>query len=284
MASQENLLNVPSPAKLNLFLHINGRREDGYHELETVFQFIDYGDTLSFSVRQDSEVSLTPGIDGVPNESNLIVKAARLLQQTCGCDLGADITLEKRLPMGGGIGGGSSNAATTLLALNKLWGLALDQDQLAALGLTLGADVPVFVRGYAALAQGVGEHLTPIELAEPWYVVLRPDCHIGTADVFGDANLPRNTAKLEKPPKDMWQLKNDCQKLVCEKFPEVEKALRWLLEYAPARMTGTGSCVFAQFDSEDKAKACLAAAAQTYQGFVAKGTNRSPLLKYLNTQ
>ncbi|TAA43729.1 4-(cytidine 5'-diphospho)-2-C-methyl-D-erythritol kinase [Corallincola spongiicola] len=276
-------LTLPSPAKLNLFLHINGRRTDGYHELQTVFQFVDYGDTLSFHLRSDGEFTLSPSLPGVADADNLIIKAAKKLQQATECTLGADIKLEKRLPMGGGIGGGSSNAATTLHGLNQLWQLGLSEAQLADIGLSLGADVPVFVRGKAAYAEGVGEKLRPVTLPEPWYVVLRPDCHVSTAEVFCDPALPRNTKKLEKLPEDLWQLNNDCQKLVCDKHPAVEKALQWLLEYAPARMTGTGSCVFAQFDSQIQANACLAAAADTYQGFVAQGINSSPLLKYLNT-
>jgi 4-diphosphocytidyl-2-C-methyl-D-erythritol kinase len=274
-------LTLPSPAKLNLFLHINGRRADGYHELQTLFQFLDYGDSLSFSPLDKGNICLAPSLPNVADEDNLIVKAARKLQQVTGCQSGAKIGVEKRLPMGGGIGGGSSNAATALHGLNKLWSLNLSIDELAEIGLSLGADVPVFVRGEAAFAEGVGEKLTPVKLKEPWYVVLTPNCHVSTAEVFSSAHLPRNTPKLQQIPSDPWLMQNDCQKLVCQNYPAVEKALLWLLEYAPARMTGTGSCVFAQFDTQNQAQACLAAA-KDFQGFVAKGENYSPLLKCLN--
>jgi len=185
-------LTLPAPAKLNLMLHILGRRADGYHELQTLFQFLDYGDELSFSLRDDGQIRLHTDLPGVGHDSNLIVRAARLLQHESGCTLGADIELTKRLPMGGGIGGGSSDAATTLVGLDHLWRLDLGEDRLAELGLALGADVPVFVRGHAAFAEGVGERLQPVDLEEPWFLVLAPQVSVSTAEIFADPELTRN--------------------------------------------------------------------------------------------
>ncbi|MBY5992742.1 4-(cytidine 5'-diphospho)-2-C-methyl-D-erythritol kinase [Ferrimonas balearica] len=267
----------PAPAKLNLCLHINGRRDDGYHELQTLFQFLDVGDRLSFGITDDGDITLTPAIEGVANEDNLIVRAARRLQAHTGTPLGAHIQLEKVLPMGGGLGGGSSDAATTLVALNHLWGTAVDEDTLAELGLALGADVPVFVRGRAAMADGVGEQLRPVTVAEPWYLVVVPDVEVSTAEVFGHPDLTRDTPKipaLETQP-ERWQ--NDCQAVVCQTYPQVAKALSWLIEYAPSKMTGTGSCVFGQFAQRDSALAALNDLPKEWQGFVARGCNLSPL-------
>ena len=231
----------PAPAKLNLFLHVNGRRPDGYHELQTLFIFLNHGDWLEFEVIPDSDtLTLSPAIPGVPDEQNLIIRAARLLQAKLPNPPGAQIRLEKVLPMGGGIGGGSSDAATTLVALNHLWQAGLDEDELAALGVQLGADVPVFVRGRAAFAEGVGERLQPVELPESWYLVLKPDCHVATAVVFQDPDLPRATQKMALHNLMEGEWKNDCEALVKKRHPEVANALGWLLEYAPSRMTGTG--------------------------------------------
>lgn len=270
-------LQLPAPAKLNLFLHITGRRADGYHELQTLFQFLDYADQLSFIPRQDGKIQLHTPIDGVDHESNLIVRAARLLQAHSGCRLGADIWLDKQLPMGGGIGGGSSDAATTLVALNRLWQLNLDEETLAELGRQLGADVPVFVRGHAAFAEGVGERLQPVTVAEKWYLVLVPPVHVSTAAIFTDAELPRDTPKYSWAALQEMDWKNDCQALVKKRHPEVANALSWLLEYAPSRMTGTGACVFAEFATESAARKVLANAPNWLQGFVAQGVNLSPL-------
>lgn len=195
-----NKLTLPAPAKLNLWLHITGRRADGYHELETVFQFLEHGDELSFALREDGQIRLQTEMEGVPHDSNLIVRAARLLQAQSGTPLGADIWLHKVLPMGGGIGGGSSDAATTLLALAHLWQLDWDEDRLASLGLSLGADVPVFVRGHAAFAQGVGEQLTPVDPEEPWYVVLVPQVSVSTAEIFSHPELTRDSLPLRCAP------------------------------------------------------------------------------------
>ncbi|MBY5921917.1 4-(cytidine 5'-diphospho)-2-C-methyl-D-erythritol kinase [Ferrimonas balearica] len=267
----------PAPAKLNLCLHINGRRPDGYHELQTLFQFLDVGDRLSFEITEDGEIALTPEVAGVAHDDNLIVRAARRLQSHTGTHKGALIHLDKGLPMGGGLGGGSSDAATTLVALNHLWDTKVDEDTLAELGLALGADVPVFVRGRAAMADGVGEKLRPVEVDEPWYLVVVPDVEVSTAAVFGHPHLTRNTPKiaaLETQP-ERWQ--NDCQSVVCDTYPQVAKALSWLIEYAPSKMTGTGSCVFGRFSDQTQAQAALAQLPAQWRGFVAKGCNLSPL-------
>lgn len=237
-------LTLPAPAKLNLMLHILGRRADGYHELETLFQFLEHADELSFALREDGEVRLHSEIDNVPHESNLIVKAARKLKALTGCDKGVDIWLKKILPMGGGIGGGSSDAATTLLGLNHLWQLGLSEDQLAELGLTLGADVPVFVRGHAAFAEGVGEKLTPVDPEEPWYVVLVPQVFVSTAEIFSDPLLTRDSLPLKMRPVPKGNSRNDCQPVVEQRYPEVRNSLNLLNEFTEARLTGTGSCVF----------------------------------------
>ncbi|MBN6045059.1 4-(cytidine 5'-diphospho)-2-C-methyl-D-erythritol kinase [Citrobacter sp. ku-bf4] len=273
----------PSPAKLNLFLYITGRRADGYHTLQTLFQFLDYGDTLSLEPRSDGEIRLLTPVDGVADEDNLIVRAARLLMKAAaergrlpaGC--GADIRIEKRLPMGGGLGGGSSNAATVLVALNHIWQCGLSLDELAALGLTLGADVPVFVRGHAAFAEGIGEILTPVEPAEKWYLVVHPGVSIPTPMIFNDPDLPRNTPKRSIETLLKCEFSNDCEVIARKRFREVDAALSWLLEYAPSRLTGTGACVFAEFDTESHARQVLEQAPEWFNGFVAKGVNLSPL-------
>lgn len=279
------MITLPAPAKLNLFLSITGRRPDGYHNLQTLFQFVDYGDTLSFSPSADGELHLTPTLVGVPPEQNLIIKAARLLQaiqiKATGRTLGARIHLTKRLPMGGGLGGGSSDAATTLVALNHLWQLNISTDTLAELGVSLGADVPVFVRGFAAFAEGIGEQLMPATPAEPWYLVLCPQVEISTAAIFNDSELPRNSPalSLQQWLSSPWH--NDCEPLVKKRHPEVAKLLSWLLEYAPSRMTGTGACIFASFESQQAAEKILANVPTGVMGFVAKGCNRSPLISAL---
>ncbi|HEX6590519.1 MAG TPA: 4-(cytidine 5'-diphospho)-2-C-methyl-D-erythritol kinase [Moraxellaceae bacterium] len=274
--------SLPAPAKLNLFLHINGRRPDGYHQLQTVFQFLEQADTLHFQRRDDGVVTLSPELAGVPAEQNLIVRAARLLQAETGCQLGVDIRLEKRLPMGGGIGGGSSDAATTLLALNRLWELALDEEKLARLGLSLGADVPVFVRGHAAFAEGVGEQLQAVEIPEPWYLVVTPKAHVSTAEVFNHADLTRSTpaitlaAFLRGGPGEnpVPNLRNDCENVVRTLSPEVDAALRWLGQFGPARMTGTGACCFLACPDRHAADTLLAQC--PIPAFVTRGRNRSP--------
>ncbi|MFB2778144.1 4-(cytidine 5'-diphospho)-2-C-methyl-D-erythritol kinase [Shewanella mangrovisoli] len=277
--SNEISRNWPAPAKLNLFLHINGRRADGYHELQTLFQFIDCCDLLDFKVTQTPELILHSNMSAVVADSdNLILRAAKSLQQATGYPGGAEIWLEKLLPMGGGLGGGSSDAATTLVALNQLWNTQLSNDELAAIGLKLGADIPVFIRGFAAFAEGVGERLQAVTPTEFWYLVIAPDAHVSTAAVFQDPLLPRNTPKLGIDTLMSQPWANDCQDLVVSKYPQVAKALGWLLEYAPSRMTGTGACVFGEFSSQQQALAALAKLPSDMQGFVAKGMNISPLI------
>jgi 4-diphosphocytidyl-2-C-methyl-D-erythritol kinase len=276
-------LTLPAPAKLNLWLHILGRRADGYHELETVFQFLEHADQLSFEVRQDGEIRLHDTLASVAHDSNLIVRAARALQQASGCTLGADIWLDKVLPMGGGIGGGSSDAATTLLALDHLWQLDWSHDRLAGLGLTLGADVPVFVRGHAAFAQGVGERLTPVDPAEPWYVVLVPQVSVSTAEIFSHPQLTRDSLPLKMRPVPEGNSRNDCQLVVEHSYPAIREALNDLGKYTEARLTGTGSCVFGSFPSKAEADRVLALLSETQTGFVAKGSNVSMLHRTLQS-
>ena len=263
-------------------MHINGRRPDGYHELQTLFQFIDKCDYLEFELTDSPEIILHSELNElVAANDNLILRAAKLLQKTTQYHGGAVIWLDKQLPMGGGLGGGSSDAATTLVALNELWKTNLCQDKLVELGLQLGADVPVFIRGFAAFAEGVGEHLQPVMLKEKHYLIIVPDVHVSTAEIFNDPMLPRDTEKfsLNSLLQNPW--KNDCQNLVINKHPQVAKALGWLIEYAPSRMTGTGACVFAEFEQKQQADKALAELPIDLNGFVAKGLNQSPLSAYL---
>lgn len=274
-------LILPAPAKLNLMLHILGRRADGYHELQTLFQFLDHGDELGFALRDDGEIRLHSGIAGVPHDDNLIVRAARQLQQQSGCPLGADIWLDKRLPMGGGIGGGSSNAATTLLGLDQLWQLDWDEERLAALGLGLGADVPVFVRGRAAFAEGVGEKLTPVTLDEPWFLVAIPQVLVSTAEVFSDPELTRDTPPIKVRSLLEGGGRNDCQPVVQKRYPEVHNALILLNKFVPTRLTGTGACVFGSFPNKDDADKVARQLPATLPSFVAQGRNVSMLHRKL---
>lgn len=269
----------PAPGKLNLFLHITGRRADGYHLLQTVFQFIDRCDWLYFDVRDDGVIQRITDVPGVPPEHDLTVRAARLLREVSDLALGVDIRIEKHLPMGGGLGGGSSDAATTLVALNKLWGLNLPVERLAALGLQLGADVPVFVLGHAAWAEGVGEQLTPVDLKEPWYLVVAPPCHVSTAKIFSAPELTRNLPAIKISGFLSGEAINVCEPVVCKHHPQVAEALRWLSQFGQARMTGTGACVFVSFEDEETARRALEHLPPAWQGFVAKGMNQSPLFK-----
>lgn len=279
---QSEWLTLPAPAKLNLMLHITGRRADGYHNLQTLFQFIELCDELSFRLRDDDQLTLEPQIDGVDFEDNLIIKAARALQANSDKALGADIRLTKQLPMGGGLGGGSSDAATTLLALNHLWQLQLSFDQLADIGLTLGADVPVFVRGQAAFAEGVGEILTPTpELDEPWYLVVAPQVHVNTGKIFSNKCLTRDTDPISIRTALRREGNNDCQAVVSTLYPEVGKALNLLNNFSPAKLTGTGACIFSSFGSEAEAIRVSDQLPAEYVSFVAKGVNTSPVHKIL---
>lgn len=276
-------LTLPSPAKLNLFLHILGRREDGYHELQTVFQILDFGDQLSITRKDKDTVSITPAIPGLPMEENLIFKAASILKQATGCTLGAEIQLHKQLPMGGGIGGGSSNAATTLLGLNHIWDTNLTLNQLAELGRQLGADVPVFVQGRTAWAEGVGELLEPIDLEPKWYLVLAPDCHVSTQEIFSNKYLTRDNRPIKVAAFLERGGENNCQPLVEKLYPQVKEAVDWLTKFSPAMMTGTGACVFASFSSKREAEAVLAKCPTHIKGFIAKGVNQSPLHQHLSS-
>ncbi len=298
--NKKNFLKFPSPAKLNLFLHVVGQRIDGYHELETLFQFLDYSDTIEILVTEGSDIDLLTPIDGVCNEDNLIVKAARLLQRemlkkstASSKPLGAKIRIKKKLPMGGGLGGGSSNAATILVALNSLWDCNYSTVQLAEFGLNLGADIPIFVHGFAAFARGIGEQLTAVEPRESWYLVCKPKVSISTASVFTSSDLPRNTAKLacddfSKTYCDTDLFKdeiyhNDCQTMVINHYDEVANLLAWLIEYAPSRMTGTGACVFSRFPSEKKACEIQKKLPSGIESFVAQGLNKSPLTSVIES-
>ncbi len=279
-------LTLPAPAKLNLFLHIVGRRPDGYHELQTLFQFLDYGDDLTFTLTPDRPgIRLTQALADVPDQDNLIVRAAEALTARAGRSLpGVEITLDKRLPMGGGLGGGSSNAATTLLGLNHLWQLDLGIDELAELGLALGADVPVFVRGQAAFGEGVGEQLTPVSPPEDWFLVLKPGCHINTGKIFSEEGLTRNTPRITIAPAfegDASRYRNDCEDVVRRLYPEVNRSLDWLGQFGPARLTGTGACIFGRFPTESAARIIWESKPSGITGFVAKGVNTSPLHKKL---
>ena len=274
-------LRLPAPAKLNLMLHILGRRADGYHELQTLFQFLDFGDELGFALRADGAICLHSDIPGVAHDSNLIVRAARALQQQSGCALGADIWLTKRLPMGGGIGGGSSDAATTLLGLNHLWQLHWDEERLAGLGLTLGADVPVFVRGRAAFAEGVGEKLTPVTLGEPWFLVAIPQVLVSTVEVFSDPELTRDTPPIKVRSLLEGGSRNDCQPVVEKRYPEVRNALILLNKFVSAKLTGTGACVFGSFPNRADADKVARQLPATLPSFVAQGRNISMLHREL---
>ncbi|WP_282131820.1 4-(cytidine 5'-diphospho)-2-C-methyl-D-erythritol kinase [Pseudoalteromonas aliena] len=267
--------SVIAPAKLNLFLHINGRRADGYHELETLFTFLNFGDELFFELTSTPTILVTGDTKDIPLNDNLIYKAALLLQTQNKSQLGVKINLIKRLPMGGGVGGGSSDAATTLLALNKLWNINNSVDELADLGLQLGADVPVFIRGQSAIAHGIGEKLQHVELEQKWYCVVHPNQHVSTAKIFTHPDLKRDTPKILGDWK-CQTLSNDCEPLVKKLCPEVEKTLQWLLKYAPSKMTGTGSCCFVEFASQVQAQDVLANLPHTWQGFIASSVNTSP--------
>jgi 4-diphosphocytidyl-2-C-methyl-D-erythritol kinase len=271
----------PAPAKLNLFLHVTGRRPDGYHELQTLFQLIDLCDTVSIRVSDDGRIERPAGPVGVDPDSDLTVRAAKALQAATGCRAGASIRIAKRIPMGGGLGGGSSDAATVLLALNHLWGCGLSIDELAGLGLPLGADVPVFVRGYSAWAEGVGERLVPVELPEHWYVVIHPGVAVPTRDVFQSPELTRNTPIITIRaffgPGGSSGSRNDCEPVVRARYSEVADALSWLGNFAPARLTGTGSCIFAAFGSAIEAERVAARAPDRWRAFVARGLNVSPV-------
>jgi 4-diphosphocytidyl-2-C-methyl-D-erythritol kinase len=271
----------PAPAKLNLMLRIVGQRPDGYHLLQTVFQFIDFCDWITFHPVDDGRVSLDKTIPGVAEADDLTVRAANLLKSETGCKSGVRIEVEKNLPMGGGLGGGSSDAATTLVILNELWGLQLSIDKLIGLGLTLGADVPVFVYGYSSWAEGVGEKLEKINLNEQWVVVIKPECHVNTKEIFSAKNLTRNSKSIKISDFIAGQHQNDCVEVVCQRYQPVKDALVALSAFSEARLTGTGACVFAQFDSEELAVNAYQSLKNKWQVYLAKGVNESPLFSKL---
>jgi 4-diphosphocytidyl-2-C-methyl-D-erythritol kinase len=289
------LKNCPAPAKLNLFLHVNGRRADGYHLLQTVFQLIDHGDTLHYTLRDDSALRRVTDLPGVPEESDLIIRAARLLQaevlrRSGALPRGVDIAIDKVLPMGGGVGGGSSDAATTLMVLNKLWNAGLDKDELMALGLPLGADIPFFIFGETAFAEGVGEALRPVRAPECWYVVIEPGVAVPTAAIFCSEHLTRDTppviitdfsSYLENQTGLKGYGKNDLQQVATSLFPPVAEAIEWLGAHGDARMTGSGACVFCAVASQAEADAVLKQVPARWTAWKAQALTRHPLTKML---
>ena len=268
----------PAPAKLNLFLHVVGRRADGYHLLQTVFRFLDFGDSLSFAPRNDDRILLATPLPGVPPEQDLTVRAARLLRQAAGIRQGVEIRLAKRLPLGGGLGGGSSDAATVLLALNRLWGTKLSSAQLQQIGLELGADVPIFIHGHAAFAEGVGERFVDVDLPPAWYLVLAPPVTVPTAEIFGAPDLRRDAPVMNAADWRPGMGGNDLEPVACRLYPEVARHLAWLRQFGPAQMSGSGACVFTAFATPDAAHAAYAGLPPGMQGFVAHGLDRSPAL------
>ena len=273
----------PAPAKLNLFLHVVGRRSDGYHLLQSVFRLIDLGDALRFAPLTDGRIARAAPLAGVPEERDLCLRAARMLQEASGASLGVEIAIEKRLPMGGGLGGGSSDAATVLLALNRLWSLDWPRERLQALGLELGADVPFFIHGRNAFVEGVGERLQALDLPPAWYLVVAPPASVPTAEIFAAPNLTRDTKAIKMADFSAgWGAgglfgRNDLEAVVCERYPAVARALAWLRQHAEARMTGSGACVFAPFAAEQDARAVLARMPEGMTGWVAQGLDEHPL-------
>ena len=271
----------PAPAKINHFLHVTGRRDDGYHLLQTLLQFLDLADELRFTVTADGRIRCLRNYNEVEEQDDLVVKAAKLLQEIGGSARGAQIHVDKKIPIGGGLGGGSSDAATTLVALNCLWDTGLTTDQLAEAGLGLGADVPVFVRGFAAWGEGVGEILEPVELPENWYFLIYPGTPVVTADIFNAPGLMRATARVTLHDFHQGRCHNDCEPVVRRTCPEVAAALDWLNARAEARLSGTGASVFAALSEQDQAAELLQELPAKWQGFVTRGCNRSPLMERL---
>lgn len=277
----QDLISLPAPAKINLFLHITGRRDDGYHQLQTLFQLLDYGDQLDFQRRNDATITLSPTHPVIADKDNLVYRAAKALQQQAVRQnpeqhYGADIHLTKRLPLGGGLGGGSSDAATTLIGLNQLWQLGFSREQLAAIGLKLGVDVPVFIHGRTAWAEGIGEILKPVDMIDCWYLVLAPAVEVSTATIFSHQQLTRDARAITIRAFLEQGGRNACQPIAEKLYPEVKTARQWLEQYANVRMTGTGACVFASFEDEAQARQVLVDVPQRWQAFVARGVNHSP--------
>jgi 4-diphosphocytidyl-2-C-methyl-D-erythritol kinase len=268
----KQVIEALSPAKLNLFLHVTGRRANGYHELQTAFQLLDWGDRMRFEISDTPGIELNPSVAGVPNEDNLIFRAAASLGLPQ--DRGVAISIDKVIPMGGGLGGGSSNAAITLLALNDLFDLGHSVDELALKGAALGADVPVFVRGTSAWAEGIGDELMPLELPARWFVIIYPDCHVSTQEIFGAPELTRNTPPITVSAFFEGPVRNDLQPVVESRYEQVSTAIKWLSDHGSAMMTGSGACVFASFQSQAEAQRVAASAKGEFSVFVAKGINR----------
>lgn len=275
------LRDCPAPAKLNLFLHVIGRRADGYHLLQSVFRLIDRHDTLSFEERGDGCVELATPIPGVPPERDLSVRAATLLQGATGCSRGVTIWLDKQLPMGGGLGGGSSDAATTLIALNRLWGTGLRRAELAKIGLTLGADVPFFIKGRDAFVEGIGERITPVELAAARYMVIVPPVEVSTAAVFAAKELTRETEAIRIADFALPATRNDLEAIACKLHPVIGEVIEWLGQYAPARMTGSGACVFAELDDQGMASRIIETCPPHWRAWTAGSLARHPLYEWL---
>jgi len=275
--TEQTSLRLPAPAKLNLMLRIVGRREDGYHLLQTVFQFIDRCDWITLHPLSVGDVRLLSPLPGVPEASDLTIRAAEALKSAASLRSGVLIEIEKNLPMGGGLGGGSSDAATTLVGLNRLWNAGLTVSELMDIGLTLGADVPVFVNGVAAWAEGVGEHLTPLDLPEPWYVVIVPNCHVATGQIFGARELTRDNPPITIAEFFSGNRANDCLSVVSGLYPEVQAAMETLTRFGTSRLTGTGACVFAEFETEEMARGVVNALSGQWTAFAARGLNQSPL-------
>lgn len=280
--SEPSTLTLLSPAKLNLFLHITGRRPDGYHTLQTAFQLLDWGDEMRFRANKSGEIKLSIKDLGIPDEENLIFRAAVMLRDhACKMELGADIEVDKIIPAGGGLGGGSSNAATTLIALNRLWNLKLSNKVLQEMGAKLGADVPVFVAGSSAWAEGIGDKLTPLELPASHYLIIKPDCNVSTAKIFSCEQLTRSTSPITLAAFFRGYSRNDCQPIVRDLYPEVDSALNWLDKFGKARLTGTGACVFASFETRTEAEAVKQQLPEQWTGFIVGGVNESPSLSAL---
>ena len=270
-------LRVPSPAKINLFLHITGQRSDGYHNIQTVFQLLDIGDELTFTANSSGKIQLNASITDLSEKDNLIYRAAKLLQVSTKSTKGCVIDLTKRIPMGAGLGGGSSNAATTLVTLNYLWECGLTAGELAGLGQMLGADVPVFVVGKSAFAEGIGEILTPVKLPKKWFLVITPDCHVSTAEIFSNPQLTRNSSPIKIRALEAAECRNDCQRVVVKNYPAVAEALQWLEPFGKPLMTGTVASVFCSFDSEAEANEVFSQLPEHLNGFVARSIDHSPL-------
>lgn len=279
--SAEQLVNCPAPAKINLFLHVVGRRDDGYHLLQTAMRLLDWGDTLDFSLRHDGALHRLGPSHGIAPAHDLVLRAAQLLQAATGCRLGADIVLRKATPIGAGLGGGSSDAATTLIALNRLWGTGLSRARLQELALQLGADVPFFVFGQDAFVEGIGERLQPLALPPAHYVLLFPAQAISTAEVFADQDLTRNTSPIRMPDFAASTTRNDLQPVACRRYPEVHNAIEWLQQFAPATMTGSGSSIFAEVPSAECAESIVARCPQPWSAWKVSSVARHPLCEWL---